>query len=94
MNLPPGAAREGGGVTSVQHQCVAGVGNRMVGFANDLTINTHAARQNPLLGTVLRRVGVLPQQPIQQGMDVRFSPNSGHLAFPANRLAFGYVPIS
>src|SRR5436190_18938163 len=68
MNLPAVLAGEGGGMAIAQLECVAGVADRLVRFSNDLTHDTDTARQDPLFGAALRCIGMLQQQPIQQGL--------------------------
>ena len=66
MNLPPGAARQSGGMAAAQFQCIARIPDELMGFADDAAIDADATCQNPLFGAAPRSVGMLPQQPIQQ----------------------------
>ena len=67
----------------LQLESVPGIGERLVGFANDDAVNAHPAGEDPLLGAVLWRVRMLAQQPVQQGACVCFvhGLNLGH-AYP------------
>ena len=69
MNLPAGAAIQGGGMAAAQFQRIAWVGEELVRFADDAATDADPPRQNPLLGTAFRCVGMLSQQPIQQRAD-------------------------
>ena len=92
MNLPPGTARQRGGVASAQLKCVTGVGDGLVGLPNDHTIDAHATGYNPLFGASLGSVRMLQQQPIQEGPGVRFDHSSDHPASPSSRSAFDQEP--
>ena len=76
-----------------QLERIAGVGDALVGFANDHAIDAHAARQNPLLGAVPRCVGMLPQQPIQQGAGVRFVHSSDRPASASSYSVFDHARL-
>jgi len=60
-------------VASAQFECITGVGDSLVRFSNDHTIDAHTASKNPLFGAAPWSFGMLPQQPIQQGTGVRFA---------------------
>ena len=72
MNLPSGTARQSGGMAIAQLQRIARVRDGLMGFADDNAVDAYPPRQNPLFGAVLRRVRMLPQQPIQQGAGLSF----------------------
>src|SRR5436190_15134020 len=72
MNLPPVFAGEGGGMAIAQLQRIARIADRLVRFSNYFTPDAYTARSDPLFGTALRCIGVLQQQPIQQGLIVPF----------------------
>ena len=43
---------------------------KVMGFADDDAVDAYPSRHDPLFGAALRRVGMLPQQPIQQRADL------------------------
>jgi len=47
-------------------------------LADDYTVDADPPRHNPLFGTTFRRIRILPQQPIQQGLGVSFNHISNH----------------
>jgi hypothetical protein len=72
MNLPAGTAIQGGGMAAAQFQRIARIGEELMRFADDDAVDADPSRQNPLLGAAFRRVGMLPQQPVQQWADLSF----------------------
>ena len=72
MNLPTGTASQGTGVASAQFEFIARVGKALMRFANDLSVDAHATRQNPFFGAASRCVRMLPQQPFQQRFGLSF----------------------
>src|SRR5208282_2953095 len=70
MNLPAGTARQSGGLALTQFQGIARVRDGLMGLADDDAVDAYPSRPYPLFGAALRRVGMLPQQPIQQGPDL------------------------
>ena len=70
MNLPAGTAIHDGGMATVQFQPIAWVGEELMRFADDAAADADPPRDDPLLRTAFRRVGMLSQQPIQQRADL------------------------
>ena len=80
MNLPAGTAIPGGRMAAVQLQRITGIGEELMRFADDAAADADPPRQDPLLGTAFRRVGMFSQQPIQQRAHLRYIRQRMHPA--------------
>ena len=79
MDWPSRTAIQSGRLPVKQSERISWIRHRLVGFADDHPVDTHAACQDPLFGPAPGRVRMMLEQPLQQrAAHILTGPSSRH----------------